>query len=94
MKKVEIESSLNKGSPSSSLDIRVTKRGVAGSLQEKNMKSATVRPYVRSKMPRLRWAPDLHHCFVHAVERLGGEDRKLALRFCIYKHFTLFFFNL
>ncbi|XP_073268317.1 uncharacterized protein [Populus alba] len=26
-------------------------------------------------MPRLRWTPDLHHCFVHAVERLGGEDR-------------------
>ncbi|KAH8493333.1 hypothetical protein Peur_061839 [Populus x canadensis] len=37
--------------------------------------SAIVRPYVRSKMPRLRWTPDLHHCFVHAVERLGGEDR-------------------
>ncbi|KAM6585705.1 hypothetical protein CsatB_012707 [Cannabis sativa] len=26
-------------------------------------------------MPRLRWTPDLHRCFVHAVERLGGEDR-------------------
>ncbi|KAE8728835.1 hypothetical protein F3Y22_tig00004072pilonHSYRG00298 [Hibiscus syriacus] len=26
-------------------------------------------------MPRLRWTPDLHQCFVHAVERLGGEDR-------------------
>ncbi|KAM6602027.1 hypothetical protein CsatA_021636 [Cannabis sativa] len=25
-------------------------------------------------MPRLRWTPDLHRCFVHAVERLGGED--------------------
>ncbi|KAG7026634.1 putative Myb family transcription factor [Cucurbita argyrosperma subsp. argyrosperma] len=34
-----------------------------------------VRPYVRSKMPRLRWTPDLHRCFVRAVERLGGEER-------------------
>jgi SHAQKYF class myb-like DNA-binding protein len=25
-------------------------------------------------MPRLRWTPDLHLCFVHAVERLGGQD--------------------
>jgi SHAQKYF class myb-like DNA-binding protein len=72
------------------------RRSVVGvNFQEIGLRSsAIVRPYVRSKMPRLRWTPDLHHCFVHAVERLGGEDRKLALRFCIYKHFTLFFFNL
>ena len=38
-----------------------------------------VRPYVRSKLPRLRWTPDLHRCFVHAVERLGGEDSKLSI---------------
>uniref|UniRef100_M1BCZ4 Uncharacterized protein n=1 Tax=Solanum tuberosum TaxID=4113 RepID=M1BCZ4_SOLTU len=25
-------------------------------------------------MPRLRWTHDLHRSFVHAVERLGGED--------------------
>ncbi|KAJ1402169.1 SANT/Myb domain [Sesbania bispinosa] len=35
----------------------------------------TVRQYVRSKMPRLRWTPDLHLSFVHAVERLGGQER-------------------
>ncbi|WOL09104.1 two-component response regulator ARR18-like isoform X1 [Canna indica] len=35
----------------------------------------TVRQYNRSKMPRLRWTPDLHLSFVHAVERLGGPDR-------------------
>lgn len=40
----------------------------------------TVRQYVRSKMPRLRWTPDLHHCFVVAVDRLGGQDSEL-LRF-------------
>lgn len=33
-----------------------------------------VRPYCRSKMPRLRWTNDLHQSFVHAVDRLGGED--------------------
>ncbi|GAU39865.1 hypothetical protein TSUD_69130 [Trifolium subterraneum] len=34
-------------------------------------------------MPRLRWTPDLHHSFVHAVERLGGQERatpKLVLQ--------------
>ncbi|XP_027343308.1 probable transcription factor KAN2 [Abrus precatorius] len=43
----------------------------------------TVRQYVRSKMPRLRWTPDLHLAFVHAVERLGGQERatpKLVLQ--------------
>ncbi|KAK6929500.1 SANT/Myb domain [Dillenia turbinata] len=42
-----------------------------------------VRQYNRSKVPRLRWTPDLHLCFVRAVERLGGEDRatpKLVLQ--------------
>ncbi|KAF5747637.1 Myb-like HTH transcriptional regulator family protein putative isoform 1 [Tripterygium wilfordii] len=46
-------------------------------------KSSSVRPYVRSRMPRLRWTPDLHLRFVHAVERLGGQDRatpKLVLQ--------------
>ncbi|KAL6538603.1 hypothetical protein OROGR_012591 [Orobanche gracilis] len=36
---------------------------------------SSVRPYVRSKMPRLRWTHDLHQCFISAVDRLGGEDR-------------------
>ncbi|KAF5760837.1 putative transcription factor MYB-related family [Helianthus annuus] len=34
-----------------------------------------VRQYVRSKMPRLRWTPELHHAFVNAIERLGGQDK-------------------
>lgn len=48
-----------------------------------SLKPPVVRPYVRSKMPRLRWTPDLHRCFVHAVERLGGEDSKSSI---IYTH--------
>ncbi|KAL5997858.1 hypothetical protein ACLOJK_008790 [Asimina triloba] len=45
--------------------------------------TSTVRPYIRSKMPRLRWTPDLHLSFVNAVEKLGGQDRatpKLVLQ--------------
>uniref|UniRef100_A0A6N2KXT8 HTH myb-type domain-containing protein n=1 Tax=Salix viminalis TaxID=40686 RepID=A0A6N2KXT8_SALVM len=108
MKKLEIESSVNKGPASSSPDhhtgdhamksspddiIRVTERGVVGvSSREINLKSATVRPYVRSKTPRLRWTPHLHHCFVHAVESLGGEDRatpKMVLQIMDVKGLTI-----
>ncbi|KAL1368705.1 hypothetical protein HN51_022868 [Arachis hypogaea] len=42
-----------------------------------------IRPYVRSKFPRLRWTPDLHLRFLHAVQRLGGQERatpKLVLQ--------------
>ncbi|CAA7402361.1 unnamed protein product [Spirodela intermedia] len=46
-------------------------------------RTSSVRQYNRSKMPRLRWTPDLHMSFVHAVERLGGQARatpKLVLQ--------------
>ncbi|CAL5048159.1 unnamed protein product [Urochloa decumbens] len=46
-------------------------------------RTSTVRQYNRSKLPRLRWTPDLHMAFVHAVERLGGQERatpKLVLQ--------------
>ncbi|KAF7142909.1 hypothetical protein RHSIM_Rhsim05G0222000 [Rhododendron simsii] len=52
-------------------------------VDEFKKKAASVRPYVRSKTPRLRWTPDLHLRFVHAVGRLGGPDRatpKLVLQ--------------
>lgn len=45
-------------------------------LEESEKIKPCVRPYVRSKMARLRWTPELHLRFVHAVERLGGQDRK------------------
>lgn len=56
---------------------------------EKKASSSGVRPYVRSKVPRLRWTPDLHLCFVRAVERLGGQESKIFNFF----HLFLFFFS-
>ena len=46
----------------------------SNSTVEESGKKSSVRPYVRSKMPRLRWTPDLHLRFVHSVEKLGGHD--------------------
>ena len=53
--------------------------GSSISSREGNERRGTVRQYVRSKMPRLRWTPELHHSFVHAVERLGGQESKCLL---------------
>lgn len=52
-------------------------------ISSNDKRGTTVRQYVRSKMPRLRWTPDLHLSFVHAVEKLGGQARatpKLVLQ--------------
>lgn len=57
----------NGGSSSNSTVEEIGKKSDSGP-------STSVRPYVRSKMPRLRWTPDLHVRFVHAVERLGGQE--------------------
>ncbi|GMI88897.1 hypothetical protein HRI_002559000 [Hibiscus trionum] len=46
----------------------------SNSIGEKKASSSGVRSYVRSKMPRLRWTPQLHLSFVRAVERLGGPE--------------------
>ncbi|GLJ32449.1 hypothetical protein SUGI_0652910 [Cryptomeria japonica] len=34
-----------------------------------------MRQYLRSKTPRLRWTAELHQSFLHAIRRLGGENK-------------------
>jgi len=60
-----------RGASSSSTNNNNNSEGADGSGGER---APTVRQYIRSKMPRLRWTPDLHSSFVHAVERLGGQE--------------------
>ncbi|KAH7858491.1 hypothetical protein Vadar_024474 [Vaccinium darrowii] len=48
---------------------------ISSSREGRNETKTTARQYVRSKTPRLRWTPELHFSFVHAVERLGGQDK-------------------
>ncbi|KAK6917275.1 SANT/Myb domain [Dillenia turbinata] len=99
MKRVDCENSFVR-SPSSSLDnsdsqkfgVRATRLKIDEFETNLHLSSPVVRPYIRSKMPRLRWTPDLHHCFVHAVERLGGEDRatpKMILQIMDVKGLTI-----
>lgn len=50
-------------------------------------REGVVRQYIRSKVPRLRWTPELHRCFVYAIETLGGHYSK----YIVPKFFTLSF---
>lgn len=55
-------------------------------------RNGAVRQYVRSKVPRLRWTPDLHHSFVHAIDRLGGPEKatpKLVLQMMDVRGLTI-----
>ncbi|XP_031256084.1 uncharacterized protein LOC116114073 [Pistacia vera] len=64
-------------------DFATTSHTDTSNMEGKERTTTMVRQYVRSKMPRLRWTPDLHLAFVHAVERLGGQERatpKLVLQ--------------
>ncbi|KAI5059562.1 hypothetical protein GOP47_0025881 [Adiantum capillus-veneris] len=69
----------------------ITGSGSGGACRQQGQ-GGSVRQYIRSKMPRLRWTPDLHHCFVQAVERLGGQERatpKLVLQHMDVKGLTI-----
>ncbi|CAM0950530.1 unnamed protein product [Alopecurus aequalis] len=74
------------GTSASNDDSTVEEEGVGHQKEDTlkvNSSSSSVRPYVRSKNPRLRWTPELHHCFIRAIYRLGGQDRatpKLVLQ--------------
>ncbi|KAI3816422.1 hypothetical protein L1987_16118 [Smallanthus sonchifolius] len=55
-------------------------------------RNGAVRQYIRSKVPRLKWTPDLHHSFVHAIERLGGPAKatpKLVLQMMDVRGLTI-----
>ncbi|XP_051149106.1 putative Myb family transcription factor At1g14600 isoform X2 [Andrographis paniculata] len=55
-------------------------------------RSNGVRQYVRSSVPRLRWTPDLHRCFLHAIHTLGGQHKatpKLVLQLMDVKGLTI-----
>ncbi|XP_076911371.1 uncharacterized protein LOC143569305 [Bidens hawaiensis] len=55
-------------------------------------RNGAVRQYIRSKVPRLRWTPELHHSFVHAIERLGGHEKatpKLVLQMMDVRGLTI-----
>lgn len=62
--------------------------------ERKTSSSSGVRPYVRSKVPRLRWTPDLHLCFVQAIERLGGEESKIFKLLHLLMVFFIIYFLL
>ncbi|XLR47348.1 hypothetical protein S83_032008 [Arachis hypogaea] len=47
-----------------------------------------VRQYVRSKMPRLCWTPNLHLSFVHVVQRLGGQESSLSRQLSVQSSFA------
>jgi hypothetical protein len=63
-----------RSSPSNSSTVELDGDG-GGGRKAGASPSSSVRPYVRSKNPRLRWTPELHLCFLRAVDRLGGQDR-------------------
>lgn len=65
-------------------------------IEESEKKTSSVRPYVRSKLPRLRWTPDLHLRFINAVERLGGQESEFLSFYYYYYYFVflcIFFFH-
>jgi len=53
-------------------------------------REGAVRQYIRSKVPRLRWTPELHRCFVHAIDSLGGHQSKWSSFLFFTSHVFVF----
>jgi hypothetical protein len=51
-------------------------QGMEGSYSYVGDATAAAAAVSRDTKQRLRWTPDLHERFVHAVARLGGPDSK------------------
>jgi hypothetical protein len=71
------------GSSSNSSTVELDEAGGDSGRKVAGASPSSVRPYVRSKNPRLRWTPELHLCFLRAVDRLGGQDRKQPCTSCV-----------
>ncbi|XP_050903239.1 protein PHOSPHATE STARVATION RESPONSE 2 [Lathyrus oleraceus] len=86
-------SSQTMSSSSSSLISGVVDNNNSSNPSEMSIKAPMVRPYSRSKMPRLRWTRCLHRCFLHAVQKLEREERgttpKLILQLMNVKGLTI-----
>ena len=76
------------GSSSNSSTVELDEAGGDSGRKAAGASPSSVRPYVRSKNPRLRWTPELHLCFLRAVDRLGGQDRKQPPPDCILASFS------
>ncbi|XP_060192863.1 uncharacterized protein LOC132622294 [Lycium barbarum] len=91
MKGLQFSENSSENSPSLSMRVSVEQPLTLENSND-NKSSSGVRPYVRSRMPRLKWTHDLHRSFVHAVERLGGADRatpKMVLQLMDVKGLTI-----
>ncbi|XLS78517.1 hypothetical protein HN51_062742 [Arachis hypogaea] len=74
-KRFEIHQENNEGSGGKSSNDNEANPSSSSTASREGKRGSGVRQYVRSKMLRLRWTPNLHLSFVHAVQRLGGQER-------------------
>ncbi|XLT28864.1 hypothetical protein HN873_060156, partial [Arachis hypogaea] len=76
-KRFEIHQENNEGSGGKSSNDNEANPSSSSTASREGKRWSGVRQYVRSKMLRLRWTPNLHLSFVHAVQRLGGQESSL-----------------
>jgi hypothetical protein len=64
------------GSSSNSSTVELDETGRDSGRKAAGASPSSVRPYVRSKNPPSPLDAELHLCFLRAVDRFGGQDRK------------------